>query len=257
MRDRDYEMQKPAGTYRFALMGASHSMGTGVGDDESYENVVEDRLNREMTPRTGMSYEIMNFSVGGYGPLSRLHQVENRALDFEPDALMIVGINDMLGVEREVIRGATGVYKHPWSELDEVARSAGIEEGMDYSVARTKLSPHREQLLGWVYARIVEECARHGILPVFLCIPQPRDESPEFQKDIRAQIDIARENGFIVLDIRDAYASVSDRYRDLWIAPWDLHANAEGHRILADRLYEAMTVELKIESLRPRPAADG
>lgn len=256
MRDREYEKLKPAGTYRIVLIGSSHSMGTGVEGDESYENLVEDRLNREMTQHTGMNYEILNFSVGGYGPLSRLHQIENTMSDFEPDALILVGLNDLLWAEKEIIRGATGMYKIPWPELDEVARSAGIEEGMDYDVARSKIISHREQLLGWVYRRIIELCEQQGVLPIFLSIPQPRDESPAFQRGIQAQMDIARESGFVVIDILDAFASASDRYTDLWIAPWDLHPNAEGHRMLAEGLYTAMTEELKIELLRPSLGTD-
>ncbi len=255
MRDREYEKAKPEGTYRIVLIGASHAMGTGVGDDESFENVVEDRLNEEITPRTGLRYEILNFSVGGYAPLSRLHELENKMLDFDPDAFMNVGINDLNGVAKEVIRGATGMYEHAWPELDEIARSAGIEEGMDYAVAKAKLRPYREQLLGWIYRRMVELCEERGILPIALYIPQPRDESPGYQRDILKQMDVAGESGFIVIEIFDAYASASDNYKDLWIASWDLHANAEGHRMLADKLYTEMVRELTIESLRPGTGA--
>jgi hypothetical protein len=47
MRDRDYTMEKPPGTYRMLLVGASHELGSGVKDDETFENIVEDRLNGE------------------------------------------------------------------------------------------------------------------------------------------------------------------------------------------------------------------
>ena len=41
MRDREYEKIKPANTYRIVLLGASHDQGTGVNDDQTYENLVE------------------------------------------------------------------------------------------------------------------------------------------------------------------------------------------------------------------------
>ncbi|HEY2158705.1 MAG TPA: hypothetical protein VGH33_23945, partial [Isosphaeraceae bacterium] len=44
MRDRDYTVAKPAGTFRIALLGSSIDMGWGVGDDESYENLLEEWL---------------------------------------------------------------------------------------------------------------------------------------------------------------------------------------------------------------------
>src|SRR5262245_19601475 len=72
MRDRDYEKAKPAKTYRIVLLGGSHDQGTGVKEDETYENVVEDRLNHER-PEAGYSrYEILNMSVGNTGLFQRL-----------------------------------------------------------------------------------------------------------------------------------------------------------------------------------------
>jgi D-alanyl-lipoteichoic acid acyltransferase DltB (MBOAT superfamily) len=256
MRDREYDKAKPEGTYRIAFVGASHSMGTGVEDDESFENLVEDRLNEEMTPRTGLRYEILNFSVGGYAPLSRLYQLEHGIFEFEPDVFMNVAINDLNGVTKEVVRGATGSYALPWPELREAARAAGIEEGMDFNVAKAKLGPQREQLLGWIYRRMVELCEEHDVLAVSLFIPQPRDESPSSARDIQRQVEVAKESGLIVIDILDAYEAASDSYQDLWIASWDMHANARGHQMLADKLYTEMLRTLTIGSLRPGAGAE-
>ena len=63
MRDREYTLEKPEGTYRIVIHGASHTMGTGVEDLESFENVVEDRLNAE-DAETGRRWEILQ-SRGG------------------------------------------------------------------------------------------------------------------------------------------------------------------------------------------------
>src|SRR5580704_2791293 len=65
MRDREYAEIKPANTYRMVLLGASHDMGTGVKDNETYENLVEDRLNDEAPDPRYSRYEILNMSVGG------------------------------------------------------------------------------------------------------------------------------------------------------------------------------------------------
>ncbi len=50
MRDREYTVQRPPGTFRIALVGSSHQAGRGVNDDETCENIVEDQLNREFAP---------------------------------------------------------------------------------------------------------------------------------------------------------------------------------------------------------------
>ena len=49
MRDREYDKEKPAGTYRFVLLGSSHEVGSGVKDDETFENLVEDQPKSNVT----------------------------------------------------------------------------------------------------------------------------------------------------------------------------------------------------------------
>jgi alginate O-acetyltransferase complex protein AlgI len=46
MSDREYDQIKPANVYRIVLLGVSHDQGIGVKQDETYENLDEDRWNR-------------------------------------------------------------------------------------------------------------------------------------------------------------------------------------------------------------------
>jgi hypothetical protein len=55
--------------------------------------------------------------------------------------------------------------------------------------------------------------------------------APEFQAELRT----ARDAGFVVIDLSDVYRG-SDR-NSLWIAEWDAHPNAQGHRLVGERLY--------------------
>ena len=68
----------------------SHDMGWGVEDDETYENVVEDRLNRELGPLTGKKFEIMNFSFRGYSPTQKLAVIEQRMFSYRPGVALYV-----------------------------------------------------------------------------------------------------------------------------------------------------------------------
>ena len=60
---------------------------------------------------------------------------------------------------------------------------------------------------------------------------------------------IAREEGLAVLDVTDAYGEV-DR-KTLWVAAWDRHPNALGHRMIADALYRL--IEKDVQLLMPGP----
>ena len=80
--NRDYEKEKPGGTYRIVLLGSSHEVGAGVKDGETFENLVEDRLNQSSPQANGIRYEILNLSFGGHGVLQELVRLEREAFDF-------------------------------------------------------------------------------------------------------------------------------------------------------------------------------
>lgn len=247
MRDRDYEEQAPAGTYRIAMLGDSQGMGGGTEDGQTFENVAEDRLNAEADPATGAAggrVEILNFSIAGYGPAARLWLLERSVWRFKPDAVMVAGVNDLLWVARETVGGATGRYQPPFPEMAAAARAAGIEVTTPHEVAMARIQPYREQVLRALYDRIVQGCRDHGARPIALFIPQPRIESPETMVEIRRQIEIAREAGFQVIDLLDTYAATTD-LAPLWVAPWDRHPNARGHAMLGERLHQALAQELR------------
>jgi len=246
MRDRDYAEQAPPGTYRIAMLGDSQAMGGGVEDGHTFENVVEDRLNAD-SASGGRRYEILNFSIAGYGPAARLRLLEHSVWRFKPDAVMVVGVNDLLWVARETVGGAIGRYRPPYPEMEVAARAAGIETTMPYEVAIAKIQPYREQVLRAIYGRIMKGCRDHGARPIALFIPQPRVESAEGMVDIRRQIEIAREAGFETLDLLDTYAATAD-LAPLWVAPWDRHPNARGHAMLGERLYQALGQELRAQA---------
>ncbi len=65
MRDKDYEKIPAPGMYRIALTGPSFVMGYGVADNEDFDSLLEDRLNREHNREPYTGYEILNFAVPG------------------------------------------------------------------------------------------------------------------------------------------------------------------------------------------------
>src|SRR5688572_24382144 len=69
LRDREYDKIKPTGTFRIAIAGASSTMGWAVGDDDTFENLIETRLNRDGKARGPYArYEIINFARLGLVP---------------------------------------------------------------------------------------------------------------------------------------------------------------------------------------------
>ena len=90
MRDQDYAASPTAGTYRAVLLGASSVMGWGVSDGQTFEALVEKRLNEQATGGQGFErFELMNLGIPGYDPPQQMVMVE-RALGFEPNAVFFV-----------------------------------------------------------------------------------------------------------------------------------------------------------------------
>ena len=125
---------------------------------------------------------------------------------------------------------------------------------MDEGVIREKLKPYREELLAWVYGRIVAECRDRGVVPIAGFIPHATHDPERDRREAARQLEIAREAGFVAIDITDVYNSISDM-KEVWLAEWDHHPNVEGHRLIADRLYDGLAEHLNLESAGSGPGS--
>jgi len=235
MRDDDYEQTPPPNAYRIAMIGGSIAQGPGVVHEETFEYLLEQRLNREHAGGQYAKYEILNFSVGGYNILQQLTALEKNVFDFKPDALFCMSVtrdemrtfNFLLETPFETI---------PYEDVREIIRRAGVTEKMRINKAARLLKPYNDEIMSWTYNRIVQSCKPHGVLPVWICLPlEPEKYDSTQAADLRR---LAQQAGFIALNLIDAYDSAKGTY--LWIAPWDRHPNAKAHRLIANRIYEAL-----------------
>jgi D-alanyl-lipoteichoic acid acyltransferase DltB (MBOAT superfamily) len=239
MRDRDCELKTPPGTYRIAITGASHTMGTGVEDDQVFDNIVEDRLTSDHASTDHERYELLNFSVSGYGPVQQLADMDKRVFKkFEFSALIYIGIDDIYWVVKDVVDVTTHDLPMPYQHLHDVGSENGLTSKSSYAECTQKLAPHAEELLAWVYGEMVQRCKERGVVPMAAFIPHTMAIEPEVQVRVDRMMQIAHDAGFTVLDLTHAYDGAD--YPKLWIAPWDSHPNAQCHRMLAQVLYDKL-----------------
>jgi hypothetical protein len=237
MRDKDYAQAKPAGTYRIALLGASHAWGEGVGDGEAYESVVEARLNAELGGAV-RSFEILNFATRRYGPLSRLVQLDTVVFEFQPDAVIVESVDDVTWLTREVGEAAERGITLPYPALAKWVADHGAGPGTPRATAERRIKPRAAEMLPLVYGLIGEACRKHGARPFMTFIPLP-EERKGFEESVAKQIEQARAAGITTLDTSKAYAGAAS-LESLWVKEYDRHPNALGHRMLADALYAAL-----------------
>ncbi|MGE3841301.1 MAG: GDSL-type esterase/lipase family protein [Vicinamibacterales bacterium] len=251
MRDKDYPLDPPGGTYRLALLGPSTAMGSGVEDGETFESLLEAQLNQADGNASARTYEILNFGVAGYQPLQILHQLQHKVLAFKPNAVLYVGhASDLDGNATHWAAKVRSGTPMPDRTLSELAERTGIGRHTGHTEARRRIKPHRSELLGLVYRQIVKEARNHQVQPVFVYLQTVLELSQTWQdEDHRAVVEEARQAGFLVMDLTGAYGTQPQSR--LWIATGDGHPNALGNRLIADRLRMLLAERVREFALGP------
>jgi D-alanyl-lipoteichoic acid acyltransferase DltB (MBOAT superfamily) len=230
MRDQEYSLEKPPGTYRLAMLGASIEMGSGVLHSETYEQIVEQWL-IESPPSGYRKVELLNFSVGGYSIIQHLYQLES-ALAFAPDAAIHVASANEFHFLRQRLRDILkrGVALE-YDFLRELAARVEINPEMsDFEVERA-LEPYLDEVLEQGYREFVKRCRATGVIPIWLLVPRSISNDPS-AADIHRIREIAEQTDFLMMSLENAYKDVV--LEDLQVAPWDTHPNRRGHLMLAE-----------------------
>jgi GDSL-like Lipase/Acylhydrolase family len=99
MRGEECSPRKPRHVFRVAGIGDSHMFGWGVGQDETYMHLVEQRLNASAAAaRDERRYELLNFAVPGYNTVMEVATYEHRAMAFAPDMVLLHFVGNDFGL---------------------------------------------------------------------------------------------------------------------------------------------------------------
>jgi len=93
LRDQEYPLEKKDQSLRIAVLGDSFTMPEGVPIEDAWHSVLERRLKEEYPE---LNSEVINFGVAGYSLIQYRATIEKKALQFQPDAILIgfCGAND-------------------------------------------------------------------------------------------------------------------------------------------------------------------
>jgi hypothetical protein len=256
MRDREYPLAKPAGTVRIAVLGPSHTAGSGVPDGAAFDEPLEAGLNRGAP--AGTRYEVLNFSVPTYSFVQQVAYLEQVVRAFEPDLVMLTATGRTY-FDAPITRHLMTVLKRgipiPYPELRRIIARAGIREadvghdgvavpfewlrallrrtGAEVRVPDRELQQRLEsvtdEVIRWALdrsARAITEMRAAPVVVVVDLVGLERDPAP-----VRAEAAAA---GFTVLDLRDVYTGHDAAA--LQLGDWDNHPNARAHELIARRL---------------------
>jgi D-alanyl-lipoteichoic acid acyltransferase DltB (MBOAT superfamily) len=242
MRDDECAEAKAEGVVRIAFLGASIPMGWGVEEDDTFVSVLEDRLNAG-----GQRFEVLNFAVNGYSPVCQTVLMEKVVSRFDPDIVVFVSHegDDRWSINR-MARAIREGADLPDPFLDQVARECDVSKKTSLAAAERRLGKRSGDLVSWAYKRMAQQARDLGALPVWVYVPGIKESA---KSDVRYEQfrGYAADAGFETLDLRGVYGSANAA--SLAIAPWDYHPNADGHRLVAERLHQAITSHPKISPL--------
>ena len=229
MRDREFDLAKPPRTLRIALIGPSVAMGWGVGDHETFDELLERDLD-SLAVASQQRVEILNFSVPGWSLAQEVYAMSVQSARFSPDLVLLSVHPGELDILSQNLEGALGRgVSVPDAELSRLLKRAEITESTASGEIARRLRPYEEEWQGRVAMWAAETARRTNTKVAALLLQLPGQTGSSSFTPIRRAMSAA---GIPVLDCSDAFVDSSEA--TLWVSSNDAHPNALGHHLLAD-----------------------
>lgn len=235
-RDRNYPTQKPDSTLRFALLGSSVELGSGVANHEVFETIAE----KELQPLTApIHYQFLNYSISGYGLVQHYQntQFDSRIYVHQPDVVLLaIHKSDA----KFIIRGIIDVLKHnTWQNDSILANYIQLHEltaSMNEIEIYKRIEPSLNEIAEELLTRIYKQVKARNCQPMLLFVPESEIRFKEAAK--YNLLEMGKQIGFKVLSLDGAYNNMNAT--DLQVTAFDHHPNAFAHQLLAQRFIEVI-----------------
>jgi lysophospholipase L1-like esterase len=243
LRDREFEIKKPTGTYRILVLGDSITFGFGVEPQHAFCEVLERRLNVEIAPGLrNKRFEVINSGVGNYNTAQEVAYFTHRGQILNPDLVLLAFyVNDAEPTPKpktNPLAKHSYFYVASMSALDAVLRRIGAQE--DFT--EYYLNLYRDGAAGWMQCQLALEqlatsCRNRGVPAMIVLIPELHDTSTNYPfGEIHDKVaTVAANHGLVTLDLREAFRGIEPM--SLWVSPGDAHPNAKGHLIIAQAIF--------------------
>lgn len=233
LRDKEYALTKSPGMIRVAVMGASYEMGTGVNDDEVFEQITEKWLNKY----SGQKYELLNFAVPMYSVLQNKYVCENKIKKFNVDVAVIFShTGEEQRMLNSFIRLLNAKYDFQDDFLKFIIQKSGVKAGMSSIEAKHRLRPYVNVIYLWCYSEMVNYCKQNNIRPIWIYLPTTTDHHDANTIDNLKSL--ALKAGFEVYTLEKVYGNRQSK--QITVSKIDTHPNALGHNLIAGEFYKVI-----------------
>ena len=173
MRSPEVSVEKPAGTYRIALLGDSFAFGWGVDERKAFGAVLEEELN--LRGKGALKFEVLNFGVPGYSSFQEVEVFREKALKFHPDAVLVFLIENDFDFPF-FIRSLDKKPSFGGLSLMRITSKAFTPEKMQLELRSRGLDPNS------VFYQLDDLCRENGVR--FYLAINPRKGWKELQKKL-------------------------------------------------------------------------
>lgn len=250
IRDQNYTETKPPNTIRTGILGGSYVNGSGIADDELFDELLEQKLD---SLNNNVEYEFWNFGNPGFDLVQCIYDFEMKeAVQYDFDNLIYVshGIDKFKNI-RTLATAIESGRTIPYDFVQEIIDKSNVDKNATSMSVYDKLEPFADELLIGLYQYLYDYCLQNDIKPIWVYWPTT-DVHPfvkMYPEDISLMVD---KIGFTVIDLTDVYKDYNPS--DLFVSPKDRHPNALGHSLIADELYEI--IKNSPEILNQKKATD-
>jgi len=231
---RDDEVPLAKGErHRIVFLGDSLTLGWGVEKEETFEHLLEARLNA-VRPT-----EILNLGVGNYNTTQEVQLFLEKGARYRPDQVVLFYfINDAEPVpqrSRFPGLGRSRLVTFYWSRLK--AARARLAPGTGFAEYYAAL--YRDGAPGWArsqeaFLELARRSREHGFDLRVVLLPELHELADyAFAKEHALVLKFLRANGIPALDLAPRFAGERDP-QSLWVSRDDAHPNARAHRLIAE-----------------------
>jgi hypothetical protein len=251
-RDREVTRETPAGVVRLAALGASITMGAGVGDAEVYPRRVQDRLDARWPGR----FEVLNFGVGAYRGPQMARAYERDVAPFHPQVVLVPIYEREIGEAVADPPAALPADRLRWTNvralLSRFFLYSALREGfaelgarrlsLDWPLRmrRTDVAAGRSVRAIEVLESFTAARTRQGVRVVLTVLPELSDTPPAMRARFALEMRrlAARHPGAEVVDCSSRLAAAIGPGDRVYYG--DKHPSARIHDLYAEAIYSGM-----------------
>lgn len=234
IRDKEYPIEKSNNTIRTAVLGGSYVNGSGVGDDEIFDEILENKMNLSSK---SLQFEFWNFGNPGFDLIQSIYDFEKKGgerLDFDNLIFLSHGIDLYKNIKTLGAAYASG-RPIPYDFMKDIIRKSGIDHSTSQSVIMNTMEPYSEELVELSLKYLHDLCIENNIHPIWAY--WPTTSTHPYVKEYPEELaDMAKKIGFQIVSLDGVYAEYTPR--SLFVSPVDRHPNLLGHQLVAEKLYE-------------------